>query len=87
MPNFRNGRLSEDIKREISALIREAYASVSDICIIQMQDLLCLDNSARMNIPSTIGGGNWAWRLSGGECTPRLAKRLKKLAKTYYRAG
>ena len=23
MPNFRNGRLSEDIKREISALIRE----------------------------------------------------------------
>ena len=23
MPNFRNGRLSEDIKREISGLIRE----------------------------------------------------------------
>lgn len=67
------------------ALIRAAYASVSDGCVIQMQDLLCLDNRARMNIPSTIGGGNWAWRLKGGECTPELAKKLKKLAKVYYR--
>ena len=69
------------------ALIRLAYSSVSEGCVIQMQDLLCLDNSARMNIPSTIGGGNWAWRLKGGECTPELAKKMKKLAKTYYRAG
>ena len=67
------------------ALVRAAYASVSDGCVIQMQDLLCLDNRARMNIPSTIGGGNWAWRLKGGECTPELAKKLKKLAKVYYR--
>lgn len=67
------------------SLIKLAYGSVSERCIIQMQDLLCLDNSARMNIPSTIGGSNWAWRLKGGECTPALAKRLKKLARIYYR--
>lgn len=66
-------------------LIRLAYSSVSDNCVIQMQDLLCLDNSARMNIPSTIGGGNWAWRMKKGSDSPVLAKKLKKLAKTYYR--
>lgn len=67
------------------ALIRTAYASASDGCVIQMQDLLCLDNSARMNIPSTIGGGNWAWRMNRGACTKELAKKMKRLAKTYFR--
>lgn len=74
-----------DNETVVSALIREAYASVSDTCIIQMQDLLCLDNSARMNIPSTIGGGNWAWRMDKGALTRELSKKLKRLAKTYYR--
>lgn len=76
------GASDREIVRE---LIRTAYMSVSDICVIQMQDILCLDDCARMNIPSTIGGGNWAWRMKSGECTPELAKYLKKLAKTYYR--
>ena len=37
------------------ALIRCAYASIADIAIIQMQDLLRLGNEARMNAPSTVG--------------------------------
>ncbi len=72
-------------KKIVWSLIRTAYASVSDCCVIQMQDLLCLDNKARMNIPSTIGGGNWAWRMEKGACTPELAAKLRKLAKIYYR--
>ncbi|MGN0643278.1 MAG: 4-alpha-glucanotransferase [Huintestinicola sp.] len=75
-------------KEVVWALIRAAYASVSDMCIIQAQDILCLDNTARMNIPSTIGNGNWAWRINGsvnGTFTPALAKKLKKLAKVYFR--
>ncbi len=66
-------------------LIRTAFASVSDICIIQMQDILCLDNTARMNIPSTIGGGNWAWRMNSGDASKALAKKLRKLTHTYFR--
>lgn len=69
----------------VRELIRCAYASVSENCVIQMQDWLCLDNSARMNIPSTIGGGNWAWRMDKGACTKELAKAMKKMAKTYFR--
>lgn len=45
------------------ALIRAAYASVADVVILQMQDILQLGNEARMNRPSTIGV-NWKWRFS-----------------------
>lgn len=49
-------------KEEIpDGIIRLAYASVADIVIMQMQDLLKLGNEARMNYPSTVGS-NWKWR-------------------------
>ncbi len=44
------------------AIIRTLYSSIADVVMIQMQDILQLDNSARMNFPSTIGG-NWQWRM------------------------
>ncbi len=66
-------------------LIRTAFSSVSDLVIIQMQDYLELGAKARMNIPSTIGNGNWAWRMKGNELTPALSKKIKKLAKRYHR--
>lgn len=78
------GKSASD-EKVVHELIRCAYASVSDICVIQMQDWLCLDNSARMNTPSTIGGGNWAWRMDKNACTKELAKAMKKLSKTYFR--
>lgn len=49
-------------KEEIpDAIIRQAYASVADVAIMQMQDILHLGNEARMNLPSTVGS-NWQWR-------------------------
>jgi 4-alpha-glucanotransferase len=47
----------------ITAIIRVLYSSIADVAIVQMQDLLELDNTARMNFPSTIGG-NWKWRMT-----------------------
>jgi len=44
-------------------LIRLAFASVADFAIIPMQDILGLNNNARMNVPGTIGNYNWQWRL------------------------
>ena len=35
--------------------IRSSYGSVSQLCVVQMQDILGLDDKARMNIPSTTG--------------------------------
>lgn len=66
-------------------MIRTAYASVSDLVIIQMQDLLGLGSEARMNVPSTIGGGNWSWRLKGDELNKRLSERVLEYAKRYFR--
>lgn len=48
----------------LSELIRVAYASVANIVIIPMQDILKLGTEARMNFPSTTGG-NWSWRFTG----------------------
>lgn len=44
------------------AIIRSLFASIADVAIVQMQDLLKLDNKARMNFPSTVGC-NWRWRI------------------------
>ncbi len=42
-------------------IIERLYSSAADTVIIPMQDFLDLPTSARMNIPSTLGG-NWSWR-------------------------
>ncbi|MCR5122750.1 MAG: 4-alpha-glucanotransferase, partial [Ruminococcus sp.] len=52
--------------------------------VAQMQDFLELDSWARMNIPSTVGG-NWQWRMVGGELTDELAERIRSLTETYGR--
>lgn len=65
-------------------IIRTAYASVSDYCIIPMQDCLGLGSEARMNTPSTLGG-NWEWRVSADYAVGGLAKKLRDLSKTYNR--
>lgn len=65
-------------------MIRTVMASPADTCILQMQDLLGLDNSARMNTPSTLGG-NWSWRIKEECINFWLAGILKKLTQTYWR--
>ena len=64
--------------------IRTAMASVSDTCIVQLQDYLNLDGSARMNFPGTMGS-NWTWRAKQGVFTDELAKRIDKLTTIYCR--
>lgn len=65
-------------------LIRCALASVANLAIIPMQDLLALDGSARMNRPGTTEG-NWAWRFDWSQVDPGLADRLRHLVELYGR--
>lgn len=67
------------------AFIRSAYMSVCDTAIIQMQDFLGLGSGARMNTPSTVGNGNWQWRMKAEDINKPLAKKIKKLAKLSFR--
>lgn len=61
-------------------MIRELSKSQSQLCVIPMQDLLCLDSNARMNTPGTTSG-NWQWRMSKEDIKEDNAKLLKKLTK------
>jgi 4-alpha-glucanotransferase len=65
--------------------IRAAFASVAEIAIIQLQDLLGLGSSARMNIPASEEG-NWGWRFKPGALTDDLSVRLKDMTRLYGRA-
>jgi len=64
--------------------IRAAYASPANLAIIPVQDVLGLDDKARMNTPATTRG-NWSWRMPEGSLTPELAQRLRKLVEAYER--
>ena len=66
------------------AVIRSAFASVSDTVIIPMQDYLELPGYARINTPSTLGG-NWVWRMKKDALTPELGSKMKDFARIYRR--
>ena len=68
-------------------VIRTAMSSVSDLCVIPMQDLLNLGGEARMNFPGTMTGANWTWRAWEGFAGEQLALRLYNLTKLYGRLG
>lgn len=65
-------------------MMRGAWASVSDLAIVPMQDILGLGSKARMNTPSTLGC-NWKWRAKRGDITLKLAKKVRKYMKMYGR--
>jgi 4-alpha-glucanotransferase len=65
-------------------LIRTAYQSRADLCIIPFQDILALPESARMNRPGQARG-NWAWRFPAAALNPELAEQLRDLGCHYAR--
>ena len=67
-------------KSMIALILRSAAAT----CIIPMQDWLGLDNSARINQPSTVGQ-NWRWRLKKPQLTKKLQKEICQLTTRYGR--
>lgn len=72
-------------KEVVWELVRMALGSVSDTCIIPVQDYLGLGNEARINHPSTMGS-NWKWRMSKGAISEELVKKIKKMTVVYGRA-
>lgn len=58
------------------------FCDEADTAIIAMQDILKLDDQARMNTPGTIGSPNWEWKMvdftSFEQRIPTLRKMLAK---------
>jgi 4-alpha-glucanotransferase len=68
-------------------VIRTAFASVSDLAIVQMQDYLDLGGEARMNFPGTQTDANWTWRMKPDQTTDELAEKIYRLTKLYGRGA
>ena len=73
-----------DENRLMDMLFRAGYGSVASVVIFQMQDVLGLDNRARMNTPGTFGD-NWCWRMLPGAFTDERVGYLAGLADIYGR--
>jgi len=67
-------------------MIAGAFASVGEIAIAQMQDVLGLDNSARMNTPATLGN-NWSWRMTEEQLETADFNRLREISEFYARTN
>jgi 4-alpha-glucanotransferase len=65
-------------------MCRMAYASVADIAILPLQDVLGLDENARMNIPASPDN-NWLWRLLPGQLKHGNENMLSDLTWLYNR--
>ncbi len=68
-------------------MIRSAYASVSKLAVIPMQDMLNLGSDARMNFPGEAAG-NWQWRYRSEQLDTlwrESAAYLRSLGEIYYR--
>jgi 4-alpha-glucanotransferase len=68
----------------VDGVVRSALSSPADLAVIPMQDYLRLDDSARINIPSTLGN-NWIWRMRESAMNSMLSERIAKETTLYRR--
>lgn len=78
-------RLSKE-EGMVWGVIRTAMSSVSDTCVIPLQDYLDLGAEARMNFPGTTNS-NWTWRAKDGMIIDALAEKIRHLTTLYARLG
>lgn len=71
----------EDVHRVLGRLV---YGSVAKTAILPIQDVLGLDETARMNTPAAPGD-HWGWRLLPGQLTPAIEEQLRAWVMMYNR--
>jgi 4-alpha-glucanotransferase len=67
-----------DTNKIIYKIIDILFTSKANLCIVPLQDFLCLGSEARINTPSTLGN-NWTWRVRRELLTDELAENIKKM--------
>ncbi len=67
-----------------AAMNRITLASVAQLAVLPMQDLLGLDSRSRFNTPGTVSG-NWSWRLPDGALTVAVSRQFALLNRMYGR--
>jgi malto-oligosyltrehalose synthase/4-alpha-glucanotransferase len=80
--HYTGQQVSEDNVAEV--FIRMAFGSVAKIAIVPIQDVLGLDENARMNKPASIEN-NWSWRLLPHQLSANTERYLETLTRLYNR--
>lgn len=78
---YMNLKNKKDLPDRILSVL---YGTAADVVVYQIQDLLKLDNSARMNTPSTVGI-NWRWRITREQMGQLDSEKLKRMVSLYGR--
>jgi 4-alpha-glucanotransferase len=65
-------------------MMRLAFASVADLAVVPMQDIMRLGTASRMNLPGKADG-NWSWRYVRRELTESHLAGLKTMVQNYGR--
>ena len=78
------GNPHASIEELVDSIFREAYASVANLVIFQIQDVLKVGSLGRMNIPSSMGT-NWRWRMTKNQIQEKDLERLRYLCDIYGR--
>ena len=73
-----------DVKAIREEMMCTALSSISNTCILTMQDLIGLGSEARMNKPSTLGN-NWKWRCTEKQLNSENLKFLKQFTEVFGR--
>ncbi len=79
---YTNTRITEKNVNEIMAKL--SYGSVARTVVLPMQDVLHLDERARMNMPGAAAG-NWSWRMLPDAFGAEQIEGLLKLTRFYNR--
>ncbi|UCE14675.1 MAG: 4-alpha-glucanotransferase, partial [Candidatus Heimdallarchaeota archaeon] len=79
--------LDSNEKEVVSKLIRSVWQSVANLAIVPLQDILRLDNNARMNYPGHLEFPNWQWRFTWQELEEksRYFEELANFSEIYER--
>lgn len=76
--------LGISVEKLSEGMIKCAYGSPCDVAIVQAQDLLQADDSARINTPGA-DKDNWIWRCKPAVFTSSLAEKISEELKLYGR--
>ena len=79
--------MAKHLKLTLESAQADSHVFSLEVSTAGVQDVMRLDNTARMNFPGTTKG-NWSWRIGDSDIWSKLkkeAKELKQLAADYDR--
>ena len=79
---FTSGQATDESQQIFNHLMEQVVDTSNAVVILPLQDILCLSDNARMNIPGKAEG-NWSWQVKKDVLTPQVVQKLQRLAELH----